>query len=173
MTLTHYLTTTEAAARLDVHPETVRRLCVDGKLDARWTGHAWAIHEDVVVAYRRRELLRQAHERAAAAAADATLRARRRQHLRRLHQEEHECDICGRVVRGRGAFGHHRKACARRQREAALASLARRLETPPEAQPVGWLVQTPFGWQLQQDGRVVQLRVAREAVLVLEEDARG
>lgn len=169
MTLPNYLTTSEAAARLDVHPETVRRLCVDGKLDARWTGHAWAIHEDVVVAYRRRELLRQAHERAAAAARDMTLRDKRRQQLRRLTQEEHECDICGRVVRGRGAFGHHRKACARRQREATLAALARRLETPPEAQPVGWLVQTPFGWQMQVDGRVVGLRVVEDAVLRLGE----
>lgn len=171
-----FLTTTEAAERLDVHPETVRRACVSGEIDAQWTGHAWAIHLDAVRDWQRRELLRASQRRVEA---EARMEQRRRighqrklDALRALHAEVHTCSICGREIRNRGAFVRHEAACERKQQEeertrrrAELTPLIERLEMPPDALPVGWVIETPYGWQMQVDGRAVQLEVVEGAVL--------
>ncbi len=46
MTLEDYLTAMEAAHRLDVHPETVKRLCRQGDLPAQKFRNTWLIRRD-------------------------------------------------------------------------------------------------------------------------------
>ena len=48
MALEDYLTATEAAQRLRVHPETVKRLCRQGDLRAEKIRNTWLIHSDVL-----------------------------------------------------------------------------------------------------------------------------
>ena len=48
MTLEDYVTAIEAAQRLRVHPETVKRLCRQGDLPARKLRNTWLIRSDVL-----------------------------------------------------------------------------------------------------------------------------
>ncbi len=48
MTLDQYLTTIDAARRLGVHPETVKRLCRQGDIPASKLRNTWLIHEDAL-----------------------------------------------------------------------------------------------------------------------------
>ena len=48
MALEDYLTANEAAQRLRVHPETVKRLCRQGDLRAEKVHNTWLIHSDVL-----------------------------------------------------------------------------------------------------------------------------
>ena len=48
MPLENYLTANEAARRLRVHPETVKRLCRQGDLPAEKLGNSWLINLDVL-----------------------------------------------------------------------------------------------------------------------------
>ena len=48
MTLEDYVTAIEAARRLDIHPETVKRLCRQGDLPARKFHNTWLISRDVL-----------------------------------------------------------------------------------------------------------------------------
>ena len=48
MPLDDYLTANQAARRLRVHPETVKRLCRQGDLPAEKLHNTWLIHHDVL-----------------------------------------------------------------------------------------------------------------------------
>ena len=48
MAFEDYLTANEAAQRLHVHPETVKRLCRQGDLRAEKVRNTWLIHSDVL-----------------------------------------------------------------------------------------------------------------------------
>ena len=48
MALEDYLTANEAAQRLRVHPETVKRLCRQGDLPAEKIRNTWLIHSDIL-----------------------------------------------------------------------------------------------------------------------------
>ena len=48
MTLEDYLTAIEAAHRLHVHPETVKRLCRQGDLPAQKFRNTWLIRPEVL-----------------------------------------------------------------------------------------------------------------------------
>ena len=48
MILDDYLTAIEAARRLKVHPETVKRLCRQGDLPAQKFRNTWLIQRDVL-----------------------------------------------------------------------------------------------------------------------------
>ena len=48
MTLEDYLTAIEAAHRLNVHPETVKRLCRQGDIPAQKFRNTWLIRRDVL-----------------------------------------------------------------------------------------------------------------------------
>ena len=48
MALEDYLTANEAARRLRVHPETIKRLCRQGDLPAEKVRNTWLIHTDVL-----------------------------------------------------------------------------------------------------------------------------
>ena len=51
MTLEDYVTALEAAHRLHVHPETVKRLCRQGDLPAQKLHNTWLIRSDVLDAF--------------------------------------------------------------------------------------------------------------------------
>ena len=48
MPLDDYLTALQAARRLRVHPETVKRLCRQGDLQAEKVHNTWLIHQDTL-----------------------------------------------------------------------------------------------------------------------------
>ena len=48
MTLEDYVTAIEAARRLDVHPETVKRLCRQGDLPAQKFRNTWLIRREIL-----------------------------------------------------------------------------------------------------------------------------
>ena len=48
MALEDYLTANEAARRLRVHPETVKRLCRQGDLPAEKVHNTWLIRQEVL-----------------------------------------------------------------------------------------------------------------------------
>lgn len=52
MALEDYLTANEAARRLRVHPETVKRLCRQGDLPAEKVHNTWLIHLEVLDVFR-------------------------------------------------------------------------------------------------------------------------
>ena len=51
MTLEEYVTAIEAARHLQVHPETVKRLCRQGDLSAEKLRNTWLIHREVLDAF--------------------------------------------------------------------------------------------------------------------------
>ena len=51
MALEDYLTANEAAQRLRVHPETVKRLCRQGDLPAEKIRNTWLNHFDILAAF--------------------------------------------------------------------------------------------------------------------------
>lgn len=48
MVLEDYLTANEAATRLRIHPETVKRLCRQGDIPAQKVHNTWLIHRDAL-----------------------------------------------------------------------------------------------------------------------------
>ena len=48
MPIDDYLTAAEAAKKLKVHPETIKRLCRQGELPADKLGNTWLIKEDTL-----------------------------------------------------------------------------------------------------------------------------
>ena len=51
MALEEYLTANEAARKLRVHPETVKRLCRQGDLPAEKVHNTWLIHQDTLALF--------------------------------------------------------------------------------------------------------------------------
>ena len=51
MALEDYITATEAARRLQVHPETVKRLCRQGDLEAQKFHNTWLITREFLEAF--------------------------------------------------------------------------------------------------------------------------
>ncbi len=49
--LDNYLNIVEAAEILGIHPETVKRLCREGRLAAEKVHNTWLIHRDIVLAF--------------------------------------------------------------------------------------------------------------------------
>ena len=52
--LSDYVTVANAAESLRLHPETVKRLCRQGELEATKLGNTWLIHKDVLTAFAQR-----------------------------------------------------------------------------------------------------------------------
>ena len=50
-TLENYATAIEAARQLHVHPETVKRLCRQGDLQAEKLHNTWLIHREILDAF--------------------------------------------------------------------------------------------------------------------------
>ena len=48
MPLENYLNANEAARRLRVHPETLKRLCRQGDLQGEKVGNVWLINSDIL-----------------------------------------------------------------------------------------------------------------------------